>query len=738
MFALKSFSFVAAGCLSLACTAGTFTWTGAGNDGKWSTPGNWLKDGGTADRLPQAGDRVVLTTTAGGAGGNTITVDVDAQFDELTFKGTQDYTLVSAAGKTITTSGDWSVGAETEAAALTVSLTCVLGGKLFVGCDANLPGVLRVTEGADITATRVQVGGKNFYDGDRHGVICQSGGTVTVTDNDAEAFKLGFAGGGSTGRYELTGGRLAIPVLGSVMSGSTGIFVLDGGTIQATAAREKFCEEYYGNHIRLLIGAGGGTFDTNGYDINFNGFPIETGVAGGTDGGLVKTGEGVLTLGEPWTFTGELTVEAGSVVDADGNVWGAPIPVVVHERRLVTVGGVPRSYALYVPRTVAKKPALVFSLHGAWGTVYTFYKDVNGEKKKVEQEEADEEGVYFEPNDRSPFRLATADEAGCIAVYPQGLKRNLLGTQAHGWLSDGESTEDIDFFKAIIEDVAARYPIDRTRIYCCGFSNGGMMTYAAATLASDTFAAFASISGYPLNEFHLRATGARPVPFLHIHGKADNFVPFALWPTIRDMMVARNGCVSVPEVTTVAGRYTKSVYAAGEGGFPHVTYACDDMGHGDGTSRTEDGDSSQTMWNFMSRYTLNDACDRTLKMRMDSTSAERGWTHTRLGAWALLTFGANAGESNVYRSVQLEKGTYTLSLKSRGKVGDTCLVQLFDATDETRVLLNQSVRIGDAARFAFSVDGYRQCRLAIACQDAADEITEVAVHLFRGLGVRIR
>ena len=136
-----------------------------------------------------------------------------------------------------------------------------------------------------------------------------------------------------------------------------------------------------------------------------------------------------------------------------------------------------------------------------------------------------------------------------------------------GWLSDGESTEDIDFFKAIIEDVAANHQIDRNRIYCCGFSNGGMMTYAATTLASDTFAAFASISGYPLNEFHFRATGERPVPFLHIHGKADDFVKYSLWPTVRDMLVARNGCVSVPTVTTDEGRYTKSVYAAGKGVF---------------------------------------------------------------------------------------------------------------------------------------------------------------------------
>ena len=728
---LKTALLIAASCLSLACMARTFTWTGAGGDNKWSTLGNWLKDGDTADRLPKSGDSVLLTTTTNGAGGNTIDVDVDTEtFDSLTFNGTQSYTLVSTAGKKISTSGSWYVGAETASATLTVSLTCELGGKLYVGCDANLPGVLNVTEGADITATRIQVGGKDWSASDRHGWVYQSGGTVTASDNDAEAFKLGFAGGGSTGYYELTGGILTIPVLGSVMSGSTGTFLLNGGTIRANAAREKFCEQFSGNHVHLQIGANGGTFDTNGFNVNFNDYAIETGVAGGADGGLTKTGKGVLTLGAPWEFTGELTVEEGAVVDSTGKIYGDAIPEVVHERCLVTVGGVQRSYALYVPLEVKAKPALVISLHGMYGTIYSFYKNVNGVKTQVDQENSEDEGVYYEPNDRSPFSLRTADEEGCIVVYPQGVKRPLYGGQNYGWLSDGENTEDIDFFKAIIEEVATRYPIDRKRIYCCGFSNGGMMAYAATTLASDTFAAFASVSGYQLNEFHLRATGARPVPFLHIHGKADITVPYALLPTIRDMMVARNGCSSVPTVTTVDGRYTKSVYAAGEGGFPYVTYECDDMGHNAGTDRTEEGDSSKTMWNFMSQYTLDDACDKTLKMRMDSTAAERGWTETAAGEGAILSYGTNkqSGDSNIYHSIQLEKGTYTLSLKSNGIVNDKYFVKLVDADDETKVLLSRSAKIGLDADFVVAVDAYRQCKLVITKENAADAITEIAIH----------
>ena len=130
------------------------------------------------------------------------------------------------------------------------------------------------------------------------------------------------------------------------------------------------------------------------------------------------------------------------------------------------------------------------------------------------------------------------------------------------------------------------------------------MTYAMSNVCSDEIAAFASISGYPINEFHLRHTGARPVPFLHIHGKADDFVKYSLVPTIVDEMVARLGANPVP-TTTTGNKYTKSVYAAGDGSFPYVYYEIDGMGHNDFTANIEDGSSAKTMWNFFKQYTLD-------------------------------------------------------------------------------------------------------------------------------------
>ena len=68
---------------------------------------------------------------------------------------------------------------------------------------------------------------------------------------------------------------------------------------------------------------------------------------------------------------------------------------VVHERRVLTVNGKERSYALYVPASVQDSAPLVVSLHGMYGTVYSFYKMVNGAETEVQQENADDEGKTY-------------------------------------------------------------------------------------------------------------------------------------------------------------------------------------------------------------------------------------------------------------------------------------------------------------------------------------------------------
>ena len=371
----------------------------------------------------------------------------------------------------------------------------------------------------------------------------------------------------------------------------------------------------------------------------------------------------------------------------------------------ITVGSDTREYWLYVPNNVTDNAPLVLSLHGAGG----------------------------HDTDKSPFRTDVADKEGCIVAYPQGLNTvfpGLGGMTAPGWSAYGEENFDTDFLKAVVEDVASKYTIDRQRLYCCGFSNGGMQTYVMANTCSHMFAAFAAISGYPINEFHLHHTSGRPVPFLHIHGKADDFVKYSLVPNVIDNMVARNGANPVPQKTVKSGKYTKSVYEAGDGGFPIIFYEIDGMGHSDFTNNTEDNSSAQTMWNFFKDYTLDSPCDNTLKWRprIETEGYEpkdHGWTLN--SRTTLLRFGGDQNTSenqNVYRSLQFKSGSYKLCFQSEGDPALTVRVKIQKLTGSQPMVLDATVQAGQAATLPFDItDGWGEYKITFIRPSKNDEIT---------------
>ena len=375
----------------------------------------------------------------------------------------------------------------------------------------------------------------------------------------------------------------------------------------------------------------------------------------------------------------------------------------VNKEVTVNVGNESRKYWLYVPTNVTSNCPLVISLHGASG----------------------------HDTDKSPFRTDVADAAGCIVAYPQGneIYFPVFGGTVTGWDASGESNNDTEFLKAVIEDVASKYTIDRKRIYCCGFSNGGMMTYANTNTCSDIFAAFASISGFPLNEFHFRHTGYRPVPFLHIHGKNDDFVKYSLMPTIVDEIVARNGANPVPTKTVKSGIFTKSIYEAGEGSFPYVYYEIDGMGHNDYTANTEKNNSAQTMWDFFKQYTLDSPCDTTLKWRPRLETEgfapkSHGWkVNTGL---TLLLFGNEQktdANQNVYHSLQFTPGNYKLCFKTTGDEGKNITVKI-QKVGKSTYPLNTSVAVGGSVVLPFEIKGsWGEYKLTITRAASTDQIT---------------
>ena len=212
----------------------------------------------------------------------------------------------------------------------------------------------------------------------------------------------------------------------------------------------------------------------------------------------------------------------------------------INEERTITVDGKERRYWLYVPASVAGKTdvPVVFSLHGR--------------------------GNNDKPEDTGkPIFTSLANEKGFIVVYPQG--RN--GTKADypddgnwnngfvgttGWEATGKENADTKFIKALVDQIQSDYKtknatnnnisVNPKRFYLCGFSMGGMMTYACAKVLNGTFAAYGSCGGFPLNEFHMNLATENPIPFIHLHGNKDNMLGIKHLNTIIENLLFRNGC----------------------------------------------------------------------------------------------------------------------------------------------------------------------------------------------------
>lgn len=357
----------------------------------------------------------------------------------------------------------------------------------------------------------------------------------------------------------------------------------------------------------------------------------------------------------------------------------------INESHTITSSYESRDYWLYVPVSVLTAASgtfpVVFSLHGTSND----YEPTNGGVQNFNE---------------------LAEQNQFIVVYPRGKMRRFPGFDGganllRGWDSDGMKTDnkDIQFFRDIVNDLTTNQnlygtdknligKINSNKIYITGYSNGGMMTYAAANAAPDLFAAFASVSGLPMNEFHLQTNGDRPVPFLHIHGTKDDFVKYTHMPTIVDNMIYRNGCYPIPDPAksgsgdaTVYGsptQYKMSYYSSSDIQVPYVYYEIGtgmtegDTGMGHNKECVIGGvDSKKIIWDFLKEFSLSGS-GNAIEFRpsvevSDFKPEEHGWVvdNNKVIYQYGETSTSTGNNQYVYHSLQLKPGNHQLIFKAR-------------------------------------------------------------------------
>lgn len=108
--------------------------------------------------------------------------------------------------------------------------------------------------------------------------------------------------------------------------------------------------------------------------------------------------------------------------------------------------------------------------------------------------------------------------------------------------------DDVAFFRALVDDVKANYPVKPGAVFLVGHSNGAFMSLRLACDASDVVAGVVAVSGSTF-EAPLRCGSGQSVPILLAHGDQDTSVPIegvpGLYPSARETGArfgARNGC----------------------------------------------------------------------------------------------------------------------------------------------------------------------------------------------------
>jgi autotransporter-associated beta strand protein len=149
-------------------------------------------------------------------------------------------------------------------------------------------------------------------------VVNQNGGTVTfysdagVTTGGGGNLDLNYAGAASSSStYNLDGGALTVPqVIASTSTGSSR-FNFNGGTLKPAANNAAFLQGLTAANVRN----GGAIIDTAGFNVTISQALQHTTISGdnATDGGLTKQGNGKLTLSAANSYTGNTTVNAGTL-----------------------------------------------------------------------------------------------------------------------------------------------------------------------------------------------------------------------------------------------------------------------------------------------------------------------------------------------------------------------------------------------------------------------------------------
>jgi polyhydroxybutyrate depolymerase len=165
------------------------------------------------------------------------------------------------------------------------------------------------------------------------------------------------------------------------------------------------------------------------------------------------------------------------------------------EQHSITVGGVARTYRSIRPRDAAGRLPMLVVLHGRGEGPWTVV--------------------------RTTGFLPLARTGKAVLLYPDGLNKSWNAGAGCCGSSGQRNVPDTSFLTAVVKAAESALPVDPSRVYLAGYSNGGKLAYTVACTAPTMFAGVATYGAVPLTP----CAGASPLPFLLAAGAHDTILP---------------------------------------------------------------------------------------------------------------------------------------------------------------------------------------------------------------------
>jgi polyhydroxybutyrate depolymerase len=213
----------------------------------------------------------------------------------------------------------------------------------------------------------------------------------------------------------------------------------------------------------------------------------------------------------------------------------------------LTSGGFQRTYFLQIPNAAGERP-LVIVLHGA---------------------DSSPQGAYSTSN----FAQIGLSR-GWLVAYPAGYE-GTWNEGAGGTPARRAGVNDVAFVQAMIEQIEARYAVNRAEIVASGISNGALMVELLGCRLAGTIDLIVPVEGELPATVSPTCHPAKPISVLEVHGTADETIPYGgghfdgvgggTTVLSAPASVARwaklNSCATRPSVMNVPGRKL-TTYAA--------------------------------------------------------------------------------------------------------------------------------------------------------------------------------